>query len=80
MEKASICQGAKVQLVPARHSGGDGAEDGEPAERLTASGRRQQRLGEHNEDADDGEDVLRQQSDEIGGHYLASVLAEAVVI
>src|SRR5487761_1063750 len=72
------CDDAKVKLIPACDACGHSAEDGKPAKRLTACGRRQQRLNKHDEDADDGEDVLRQESNDIRGHYLASVLAEAV--
>ena len=55
-------------LEVARGSGEDGGEDGEPAEWFAGFARREERLGEHDEHAGDGEDDFREQGQGVGVH------------
>jgi hypothetical protein len=57
-----------VELVERREAGGEGSEDGQPAERLAGLAGRDERLGHHDEDAGEGEDEFREQGEEVGGH------------
>ena len=60
--------GAEAELEPAGDAGGDGGEDREPAEGLAGGAGLEDGLGEHDEDAGEGEDEFGEEGEEIGGH------------
>src|SRR5216683_2125030 len=59
-------EGAELELVPAGESCCCCAYDGEPAERLAGVGGGQEGLGQHDEDAGEGEDVLGEEGEDVG--------------
>ena len=62
------CDGPESELVQACGPRGERSEDGEPAEGLAGLDGVDYGLGEHDEDADCGEDDLGQEGEEVGGH------------
>ncbi len=66
-----------AMLEPGGEAGEDGAEDGEPAERLAGAAGGDDGFSHHDEDANDGEDDFRQEREEVDGHLVAGLLRES---
>src|SRR5262245_27781180 len=69
--------GAEAELIPAGEAGDEGSENGQPAEGRAGAGGRDERLGQHDEDAGQGKDDLRQQSKDVGRHFYRAPFVEA---
>ena len=61
---------AEMNLIPAGDQSADGAGDGDPAERLAAGAGRKAGLGQHDEDAGEGEDEFGKEGQDVSGHLL----------
>ena len=60
--------GTEAELVPAGGGGEGGAEDGEPAERAAGGAGLEDGLEHHDENADEGEEDLGKEGEDVGGH------------
>ena len=64
---AECGEDAEAKLVPTDEACGDRARDGQPTQRLAAAGGFEHRLNEHDEHAGAGENVLREERNDLSG-------------